>query len=147
MLGLIGLVVGWWWLGLKRFIPPPVGAFAEGPGARWYGGRGVVGWAHQTLPLQCRQNGITAEDHLSCADAAGARPITCRPAQQLSLKILKHADRDRLSLPDQLVGTFGRGDDARRPDSRKTVKIGLFYLFKSVSREGCTLLGSPGILG
>lgn len=34
-------------MGLKGVIPPPVGAFAEGPGAWWYRGRGVAGRARK----------------------------------------------------------------------------------------------------
>src|SRR3954447_4216715 len=40
-------VVGWWWLGLEGFIPPPVGALAGGPRTRWHSGRGTVGRTRQ----------------------------------------------------------------------------------------------------
>ena len=36
------LVGCWWWLGLEGVIPPPVGALAGGPGARWDSGWGSV---------------------------------------------------------------------------------------------------------
>ena len=39
-------------MGLEGFIPPPVGALAGGPGARWDGGRGKVGW---TCERSCAQ--------------------------------------------------------------------------------------------
>jgi hypothetical protein len=34
-----------------------------------------------------------------------------------------------------------------RFSSKRTTSLGLFFLVRSVSREGCTRFGSPGILG
>lgn len=39
--------VVWWWLGLEGVVPPPIGAFADGPGVRRDGGRGLGWWACQ----------------------------------------------------------------------------------------------------
>ena len=42
MVLLANLVGWWWWLWLEGFVPPPVGAFAGGPGARCDSGWGMV---------------------------------------------------------------------------------------------------------
>ncbi|OOK67528.1 hypothetical protein BZL30_7628 [Mycobacterium kansasii] len=46
--------VVWWWLGLEGVVPPPIGAFADGPGYGGTVGGGWVGGRASDPALSCR---------------------------------------------------------------------------------------------
>jgi hypothetical protein len=79
------LVVAWRWLGLEGVVPPPVGAFARGPGAWWHCGRGVVRWARQRARAQCSPSDVGDDQGVGGPadgdDAAMVQPMMVRADQ------------------------------------------------------------------
>src|SRR4030081_928338 len=79
------LVVRRWWLRLEGFVPPPVGALAGGPAARWDSGRGKV---RRTRERSCTEwlAGPLSDDEMVCGSGDGdaasmVQPVVIRAYQ------------------------------------------------------------------
>lgn len=68
----------WWLLWVKGLIPPPVGAFAGGPGARWDGGRGPVGGPRQRSAAELSA-GAVGDDEVVCGSGDGDEAAVVQP--------------------------------------------------------------------
>jgi hypothetical protein len=66
------------WLGLEGLVPPPLGAFAGGPGARWDIGRGMVGRTGERSWTESSA-GAVGNEEIVCGSGDGDAAAVVQP--------------------------------------------------------------------